>query len=436
MEFDNGSDVQPGHDITIDSSQGSQDLGEATYDSDHDGIADSVIVIDGDHEYVVTDSDHDGHADSMHAYDAHGTEVDPQTGAPVGDSGTDGGSTTSGHTGTSTSGTDTGTDSTGTDTGASSHTNGTTTDSSGTSSSTTSGTNSSGSDTSSGTSSGTSTGGHDITVTGDDGSAHSLGVPTVDLDKDGSADTAVQHNDDGSITGYTDRDGDGHADQITQIGADGKVVIAVSDGNGGWQVAATGHMDSSGALVQDTTPDPTAALSGTDSDGVTTGHAGGTSSGTTTGTSTSGTTDHGSTSTTTDGGSTSTADTSTATTSGGSAGTEDAPGTQVAAGHAPAGDITFTEGGKDYDLGAPTADMNGDGTPDTVVTHLDDGTVVAYSDTDGDGTTDQVTQLAPDGQVTIGVPDGHGGWQQAATGHIGSDGKFVPDQTTAGASTG
>ena len=57
-------------------------------------------------------------------------------------------------------------------------------------------------------------------LAGDDGSAHSVGAPTVDLDSDGSPDTAVIHNSDGSTTAYTDRDGDGSADQITQIDAE------------------------------------------------------------------------------------------------------------------------------------------------------------------------------------------------------------------------
>ena len=83
--------------------------------------------------------------------------------------------------------------------------------------------------------------------------------------------------------------------------------------------------------------------------------------------------------------------------------------------------------GQTYELGAPTADLDGDGNPDTVVTEMPDGTVVGYSDVDGDGQADQVTQIDPDGSVTIGVPDGNGGWEQAATGRIGDNGEFVPD---------
>ncbi|SDO78172.1 hypothetical protein SAMN04515671_1977 [Nakamurella panacisegetis] len=390
MEFDTGPDVQPGHDISISGSSGSTDLGAATYDSDHDGVADSVIVIEDDHEYVITDSDHDGHADSIHAYDENGNQVDPKTGAPIDGSG-------DGTTGGSSDGT------TGTDTGAS------TTDHTGSS---TTGASTDGTQTGS-----SSDAGSDITVTGSDGSAHSIGTPTVDLDHDGSPDTAVVHNSDGSVTGYTDRDGDGHADQITQIGADGKVVIAVADNNGGWTITTTGHLDASGNLVPDGTPNPDASLDPADTAGVTSGHT--TTSGTATGAS-----DH-----------TTSGQTTSEPTGDGRTVAEPVPNSAPISGNEPDGDITFSEDGKDYDLGHPTTDLDGDGTPDTVVTHLADGTVVGYTDTDGDGTADQITQISAGGQVVIGVSDGHGGWTQAATGHMGADGKFVPDSSAA-ATTG
>jgi hypothetical protein len=376
MEFDTGPDVQPGHDITVGSGSSAQDLGQATYDSDHDGVADSVIVFEGDHEYIITDADHDGHADAMHVYDADGREVDPSTGAPV--AGSSGAGTTPNTGTTANTGTTTNTGTT-SDTGTTSHT---------------------------GTSTGGAATGHDLTVTGDDGSAHSLGAPTVDINQDGSPDTAVVHNTDGSVTAYTDRDGDGRADQITQIGADGKVVIAVHGAGGEWEVSTTGHLDASGHLVPDSTPNTAAGLNPSDSDGVTTGHP------------STGTASH------------------PGTTGAAGTGTEPVPAGAPISGNAPAGDITFTDGGKNYDLGHPTTDINGDGTPDTVVTHLPDGTVVGYSDTDGDGAADQVTRISPDGHVVIGVSDGHGGWHQAATGRLDHDGKFVPDGSTSGVPAG
>lgn len=349
MEFDTGPDVQPGHEITYESSSGPVDLGEAGYDSDHDGVADSVIVIQDGKEYVVTDADQDGTAESLHAYDSTGQEVDPKSGAPLDRATPDNGNASG--TGDDSSNSD---PTTGSATGA---------DAGGTSETGSSNPDDTDSDT---TSAGNA--GHYITVTRDDGSAHSVGAPTVDLDKDGSPDTAVVHNSDGSISGYTDRDGDGSVDQITQIDPDGKVVIAVSDGNGGWEVAATGRMDGDGTLVEDSTENANAGGSGADDRSNT--------------------------------------------------------------GHLSTSDVGFTEPGEEYEFGHPTTDLNGDGTADTVVTQLSDGTVVGYSDSDGDGTADQVAQISPDGRVMIGISDGRGGWQQAATGHLGADGTFVPDGGT------
>ncbi len=335
MQFDDGSsDVHPGEDITVTSQGHTQDLGAASYDSDHDGVADSVIVGDGDHVLVFTDSDHDGHADSVTEYDSSGHVVHGDGSDPSGTTGTSG---TTDHDGGSTTGSDTGSD------GAPAAT---------------------------------------ITVTADDGSHVGVGAPTVDLNQDGHPDTALVKHADGSVTGYTDRDGDGQADQITQISSDGSVIITVHDGSGDWHVAATGHVDSSGKLVEDASPTTTS----TDSVPNTV-HAG-------------------------------------------DATAETDPGGAANATTHPAGDITFTADGKDYDLGKPTADMNGDGTPDTVVSHQADGTVVGYTDTDGDGTADQVTEISPDGHVTIGATDGHGGWHQVATGHLDPDGKFVADTGT------
>ncbi|MDQ6657188.1 MAG: hypothetical protein M3Z00_02955, partial [Actinomycetota bacterium] len=188
---------------------------------------------------------------------------------------------------------------------------------------------------------------------------------------------------DGSTSGYTDRNGDGEADQITKIGTDNQVTILVADGNGGWGVAETGHLDSNGDFVQG---------SGSSSGAVPADHPSSSSSGPT----------------------------------GGDNLVNAVSGDTAAA--ADDSSISYTDAtGQTYTLGAPTADFNGDGTPDTVVTTLENGTVVGYSDVDGDGQTDQVTQIDPDGTITIGVPDGNGGWEQAATGTLGANGEFVPD---------
>jgi hypothetical protein len=220
MEFGTGHDVQPGHDIALETSSGTQDLGQATYDSDHDGVGDSVMIIQDDHAYLITDTDHDGYADSVRAFDASGHEVDPTSGQAVGDPG--------GSTG---------------DAGQGSNVQGGGADGYASSGGPVAG------DVVLGTTAAVS--GVGLTVAGDDGTGQDLGAATVDLDRDGTADTAVVREADGSVIGYTDRDGDGIADQMTRIGTGGDVVISVSDGRGGWEVAATGHLDDAGTLVED-----------------------------------------------------------------------------------------------------------------------------------------------------------------------------------------
>jgi hypothetical protein len=352
MEYSDGT-VDPGETITAEG----DDLGSATYDSDGDGVADSVIIGQDEYTVVVTDDDGDGQADSVTAYDAGGNEVHRGSagGATDGSTGDDGSKGDSGSSGDGASG-----DGASGDTG------------------------SSGDQGSAGT--GDHGAGGSITVVDEQGRPVEVGPPTADMDGDGTPDTAVVRNDDGSTTGFTDRNGDGEADQITQISADNQVTISIADGNGGWTVAATGHLDPSGEFVED---DGSGSGGSDGTDG--TGSADGT-----------------------DGGDNLVADV-------GDAGQNDAgqPDGALAA-------IVYTDAnGQSYELGAPTEDFDGDGTADTVVTTLANGTVVGYSDVDGDGQTDQVTQIDPDGTVTIGVPDGNGGWEEAATGHLGPNGEFV-----------
>ncbi|GGL96146.1 DUF6802 family protein [Nakamurella endophytica] len=422
MQYDDGSgDVQPGHDIAISGNGSSEDLGPATYDSDHDGVADSVVIGQDDHSYVVTDSDHDGRADSMRAFDEDGRRVDPKTGEPLPDdtagqqTGTDGhDDTASSHGSDGTAGGHGGDGSAGDAAGAI-HTSDTGADAAGQAGA-------GAPDAADGTTgTGTDAAAGGLSVAGADGGAIELGDPTVDLDKDGHADTAVVRGTDGSVTGFTDRDGDGVADQITQINPDHQVVIAVSDGQGGWQVVATGHMDADNTMVEDPTPAPGAEIH------LPTGEAG------TSGTDGTDAPDAGVPTDTTD----TTTDTTTVPATDGPATGGPTPDAGTDPGGAsPAGDITYSAGGHEYDLGAPTHDMNADGTPDTVVVHQADGTVIGYTDTDGDGQADQITQVAADGSVVIGVSDGHGGWSQVASGHRADDGSFVADQPAPAASAG
>jgi len=343
-----------------------QDLGTATYDADDDGVADSVIIGQEDMTLLFTDEDGDGEAEGVRAFDGEGNEVDPRTGAPVEPQGDSSPGEDSGDTGP-------GTEQVGTDPGEEVGTT-TTGDDSGGPGGTDPGESS---DDPTGTSTAGSTPAGEITVVADDGSTVPLGPPTADMDNDGVPDTAVVKADDGTTTGFTDRDGDGQADQMTRIDGQGNVTIAVVDDDGKWQVEVTGKIDESGTFVPD---------SGSPAnDGTETGSS----------------------------------DAST---------TADADYDESA--EPASAEITFTAAdGQVYPLGAPTADLSGDGVPDTVLAQMPDGTVVGYSDVDGDGQADQVTQIDPDGSVVIGVPDGQGGWEQAVTGRIGDHGEFVPDAT-------
>lgn len=399
MQFDDGTeDITPGDHIIMETDSSTLDLGPANYDSDHDGVADSVIIADGDMAIVVTDSDHDGDPDSVTAYNADGHQVDPRTGEPINpstDPSTDPG--TQGPTVDPVSHDDPGQAPVSQDPGNAPYDDPSTDP------------HNDPSDPSH------APAGHDggITVVGNDGSPVTVGDPTVDIDKDGQPDTAVVKGADGSTTGYTDRDGDGQADQITQISADGKVVIAVAE-DGGWHVVATGHIDADGSMVQDASPDPNAQIHA-----PTTGD------------------DHGQQDP-----STPHTDPQTGPTVDPQNGpTVDPQGDPHTDPHtdpqtAPAGDITVSKDGQAYDLGSPNADMNGDGKADTVVTKQADGTLVGFTDVDGNGTADRITQITPDGKVVIAEQDESGQWQPVATGHVDGNGQYVPDQTNAGATAG
>jgi Tol biopolymer transport system component len=61
----------------------------------------------------------------------------------------------------------------------------------------------------------------------------------------------VVQGDDGTTVLVTDVDGDGTGDQIIQVNPDGSAVVQQTDGDGGWDTVATGHVDSDGNLVLD-----------------------------------------------------------------------------------------------------------------------------------------------------------------------------------------
>ncbi|NNG36729.1 DUF6802 family protein [Nakamurella aerolata] len=441
MEYsDDSAPVEPGTDLTLDGS----DIGRASYDADSDGVADSVVIGDGQYTVVATDSDGDGDIDDVTGYDADGNELDAGSlGMPGSGSGPAGSDSTPPDGTDPSDGTDTsastasaeggdGTDATGLDTAAAgSPTPGSGTDTdTGTAGavgiSTSSGADGSGTDVT-GADAGTAEPGDtpSLSVIDDQGRSVDLGPAEVDMNGDGTPDTSVVRGDDGSTVGYTDRNGDGEVDQITRVEADNSVIITVSDGNGDWSVVATGQLDDDGNFVP----------SESDSAGTGTGAAGTDASGYRQEIPTDSGSDSATDSATraaadsaaaapvpasdpaTDADSAAAADTGTDSTTA-SAG-DDGDSSADA-------DLVYTDqSGQAYQLGSPTADFDGDGVNDTVVTTLANGTVVGYSDIDGDGHIDQVTQIDPDGSVTVGVPDGSGGWEQAATGTIGPEGQFV-----------
>lgn len=79
------------------------------------------------------------------------------------------------------------------------------------------------------------------------------------------------------------------------------------------------------------------------------------------------------------------------------------------------------------DIGPATEDTDGDGKPDTAVVTTDDGGMILYTDRDGDGEADQSTEVDANGNVTVKVHEGHGGWKTVQTGHLDENGKYVPD---------
>jgi hypothetical protein len=377
MEYDDGPATQPGEDLSI----GHQDLGAATYDSDGDGTADSVIMaMPGDQVDVLADTNHDGQVDTVYQVNDDGsvTVMQPDASGSLVEVGTGhvddqghievGGSSpaptpgdTHGHT-----------DDTGDQTG---HPTG---------------------------------GTGDITLD-ENGQPVDVGAPTVDLTGDGTNETVVLQGPDGSTVLVSDADGDGNADHIIEIHADHTVTFAVPDGHGGWVVDGTGHVDSQGNITEDSKdgagePYTPPAVEGPDHGGTggptgTSDHTGGTG-GTDTGDHTGGAPDTGSQ------------------TSGGGE------------------DISVTIQGQTYDVGHPTIDSDGNGSPDTAVVHGQDGSTLLVTDTNGDGTGDQVIEINADGSATVAVSDGNGDWETVATGHVDSNGNLVIDQQTSGGTPG
>jgi uncharacterized protein DUF6802 len=196
------------------------------YDVNHDGHNDTAVVQTDDGGAVAfTDADGDGKADVAVEVDDHGNvvgaarydessgewvAVDPKTGEETGSG-----------SGTHSSSADNSNDS-----GSSSSSHG----------------------------SGSGSGGEDIHVDVPDQKEDTdVGRATVDMNHDGTNDTVVEKEDDGSVIAFTDTDGDGEADMVTIIDANGDVTIGQHTGEDEWTDVEHGHVDSSGNYTPDST---------------------------------------------------------------------------------------------------------------------------------------------------------------------------------------
>lgn len=89
------------------------------------------------------------------------------------------------------------------------------------------------------------------------------------------------------------------------------------------------------------------------------------------------------------------------------------------------GPMVVEHEGEWLEIGEPTVDSDRDGSPDTVVTTLDDGSAIGFTDVDGDGDADRITSISADGVVEVAEPDGRGGWTTVARGYVTPDGEVV-----------
>jgi hypothetical protein len=91
-----------------------------------------------------------------------------------------------------------------------------------------------------------------ITVDSPDGD-FSAGKPEYDSDGDGTKDTAIVTDADGTTYAFTDADGDGSADTAVVIESDGDVTVTKHTGDEEWAVVEEGHLGSDGSYERDLT---------------------------------------------------------------------------------------------------------------------------------------------------------------------------------------
>jgi hypothetical protein len=242
---------------------------QENYDFDGDHQNDTAVVETQDGYIAFADTDHDGTADVAVQYDHDGnivagaeynesthqwTEENPDhLPTPSGGGADDGGAHSGGHSHdpghqSDTSGRGQTTDTsqhtdTGGHQGGGHQTGGHTTDTS------------QHTDTGGHQGGGHQTGGHssaheDITVDTPNGQ-FDAGQANYDTDGDGTDDTSIVTDKDGTTYAFTDADGDGKADEAVVIGADGHVTVAENTGGDQWQVVDEGHLNSDGTYHSD-----------------------------------------------------------------------------------------------------------------------------------------------------------------------------------------
>ncbi|HEX6359683.1 DUF6802 family protein [Actinophytocola sp.] len=220
---DTTEDTAGQDDLTVEI-DGEEYAAEENYDYDGDGQNDTAVVETEDGYLAFADTDGDGTADVAVEYDADGNvvggaEYDESTGewaaedveslpTPTGD----------GADGADGSGTDS--------TDATDTTDDSTTETSGDGES------------------------MSVDLPGEDVEA---GPPTYDTDGDGTNDTSVVTDSDGTTYAFTDVDGDGAADQAVVIESDGDVTVAEHTGDDEWTTTETGHIDEQGNYESDST---------------------------------------------------------------------------------------------------------------------------------------------------------------------------------------
>lgn len=96
---------------------------------------------------------------------------------------------------------------------------------------------------------------------------------------------------------------------------------------------------------------------------------------------------------------------------------EVSPGSVDVTGHATANLTIDTSQGPET-AGPATVDTDGDGVPDTAVTHSADGTTLLVTDVDGDSSADVITEVGSDGAYATFTHTGDGEWTETDHGNL------------------